>query len=542
MINSFLKALLALFSCFGIWGISGADDSEDLAPNVLFIAADDLGTILGCYGDDQVISPNIDRLASEGTLFNRAYCQQAICNVSRASLLTGLRPDTIGVNNLSQHFRQKVPDVVTLPEQFKMNGYHTQAFGKIFHPAFKTIARPESVELTDDQSWSVPQWRGSPPHYVTEEGIRIGREVFAKSRHRGDAPVDDWVKWNVRGLATETPDVADNRLNDGEMTDRAIVALRQLAGRKRGRERSSAREPFFLGVGYLKPHLPFVAPKKYWDLYDRDSIELAENDQPPVDAPPIALQVHWSGIRAQSDVPNRGALTEDRKREFRHGYYACVSYIDAQIGRLLDELDRLGLRENTIVVLWGDHGYSLGEHALWAKLTNFEDSTRSPLIVSAPGMKENQITNALVEFVDVYPSLCELADLPLPENLEGTSFVPLMKEPSRPWKTAAFSQYLRRGFQNYKVVPLDIPNPEGYDEYPKNGSIGYSMRTERYRFTIWQDPDDPEEIIAKELYDHAKDPGENVNVVGKDENKDLVADLTLKLRAGWAAARSPVSN
>lgn len=540
MNNITVKATFLLFSCFVAGVFARADPAEKIIPNVLFIAADDLGTILGCYGDDQVISPNIDRLADEGTLFMRAYCQQAICNASRASLMTGLRPDTTGVNNLSQHFRERVPDVVTLPEQFKLNGYHTQAFGKLFHPAFKTISRPGSIDLTDPQSWSVPQWRGTPPHYVTEEGIRIGREVFAKSSYRGDAPIDDWVNWNVRGLATEAPDVPDNRLNDGEMTDRAIVALRQLA-RKRSGKATPGRSPFFLGVGYLKPHMPFVAPKRYWDLYDRDKMVLVENDRPPIDAPPIALQVHWNEMRAQSDIPNQGALTDDHKREFHHGYYACVSYIDAQIGRLLDELDRLGLRDNTIVVLWGDHGYSLGEHAIWAKLTNFEHSTRSPLIVSAPGMKKSQITNALVEFVDVYPSLCELAGIPLPENLEGTSFVPLMENPNRQWKSVAFSQYLRRGFKDYKVVPLDIPNPEGYSEYPTNGAIGYSMRTDRYRYTIWQDPDNPEKVIARELYDHFNDPGENVNVAGLAENKDLVANLTEELRTGWRSKQYPLN-
>ena len=354
-------------------------------PNVLFIALDDLGPFLNCYGESQVISPNIDRLADTGMLFERAYCQQAICNGSRASLMTGLRPDSTGVFNLVQHFRDKVPEVVTLPEHFKNNGYHTQALGKLYHPGFMTRAQPTSPDLTDPQSWSVPAWRGTPPHYHTAEGIRVAREVFANSpKQRGGGPIDDWVKWNVRGFATEAPDVPDNELNDGLMTDLAIEVLRVLK-RKQSSEGEEGRQPFFLGVGFLKPHLPFVAPKRYWDLYDRNEIDLEEVDRPPKGAPPIALQVHWNGIRAQSDIPNQGYVSEEKLRELRHGYYACVSFVDFHVGRLLDELEQLDLDEETIVVLWGDHGYSLGHHSIWAKLTNFEHSTRSPLIIRVPG-------------------------------------------------------------------------------------------------------------------------------------------------------------
>jgi iduronate 2-sulfatase len=513
-------------------------------PNVLFIVADDLGTQLGAYGHREVLTPNIDRLASKGIVFNRAYCQQAICNPSRASLLTGLRPDTTGVYDLQAHFRDRVPDAVTLPQQFKLHGYHSEGIGKIFHAAFGTTASTAdhsgAHRLDDAPSWSVPAWRPSPRYYYTDAGIAEARRVFAQTRKKSGAEVDDYKNWLVRGLGTEAPDLPDNVLADGEIADRAIRALYDL--KERQTFGVGNNQPFFLAVGFLKPHMPFIAPKKYWDLYDPAKLTVATNNHPPKNAPPIALQVFWNEMRAQSDIPDTGAISPEMGRRLVHGYYACVSFIDAQVGRILDELDRLGLAENTIVVLWGDHGYHLGEHSLWAKLTNFEGATHSPLIVRAPGMKAaGKKTDALVEFVDVFPSLCDLAGLPTPARVEGTSFAPLLSDPSQPWKTAAFSQYWRKGFPNYRVVPLAIPNPPGYDQYPKEDVMGYTMRTDRYRLTLWHPVGAPDRVIATELYDYVADPAENENFAARPEYAQRVQELTAQLRRGWQAARPPAN-
>jgi len=531
-----MKHYILLLALLG-WQVAGYAAGKPARPNVLFIALDDLGPYLNCYGKSEIISPNIDRLAARGLLFNRAYSQQAICNASRASLMTGLRPDSTGVYDLLHHFREKVPGVVTLPEYFKQEGYFTQALGKIYHAAFARTGSesPNGLRLDDPQSWSVPEWRTNPRYYFTPAGVAEARRVFAEKMMKSGELPDDWVNYLVRGYATEAPDVADNVLQDGDLTDRAIKTLHELK-----RDQVAKGRPFFLGVGFLKPHMPFIAPKKYWDLYDRTKIAIADNNYPPRDAPPIALQVHWNEARAQSDVPDDGAISPEQSRELRHGYYACVSFVDAQIGRLMDELDRLGLSENTIIVLWGDHGYSLGENSIWAKCTNFESSVRSPLIISAPRSRAaGRKTDALVEFVDIYPTLCELAGLPEPGKVEGTSMAPLFDQPDRPWKSAAFSQYYRRAIPQYRVIPLAIANPEGYSEYPKDATMGYSMRTDRYRFTIWQSVGNPERIIGVELYDHVTDPAENLNVAKLPENAALVQDLTRQLRAGWQAARPP---
>lgn len=513
-------------------------------PNVLFIVADDLGTQIGAYGNHEVLTPNIDRLAARGLVFNRAYCQQAICNASRASLLTGLRPDTTGVYDLQAHFRQRVPDAVTLPQQFKLHGYHTQGIGKIFHAAFGSTAAkadPAGADRLDDPpSWSVPAWRPAPRYYYTDAGIAEARRVFAQTRKKSGAEVDDYKNWLVRGLSTEAPELPDNVLADGEIADRAIRALYDL--KERQAFGVGNNQPFFLAVGFLKPHMPFIAPKKYWDLYDPSRLTVAANNYPPKNAPPIGLQVFWNEMRAQSDIPGQGALSPETRRHLVHGYYACISFVDAQVGRILDELDRLGLADNTIVVLWGDHGYHLGEHSLWAKLTNFEGATHAPLIVATPDRQAaGHRTDALVEFVDVFPSLCDLAGVPSPDGLEGSSFAPLFADPARPWKAAAFSQYWRRGFDRYNVVPLAIPNPPGYDQYPKEGVMGYTLRTDRYRLTLWHPTGQPDQVIATELYDYVADPEENENFAARPEYAERVRELTAMLRQGWRGALPPGS-
>jgi arylsulfatase A-like enzyme len=320
-------------------------------------------------------------------------------------------------------------------------------------------------------------------------------------------------EWYLKASAAEAPDIPDNAYYDGAQTDVAIKKLTELKDKDR---------PFFFAVGYYRPHLPFNAPKKYWDMYNRDDIPLAENGFVPEDSPPMAIN-NMRELRGYTDFkhalhPNDVKLSEDEDRLLKHGYLASVSYIDAQIGRLLETLDKLKLRENTIIVLWGDHGWKLGEHNSWAKMTNFEIDARVPLIISTPETRSKNIkTNALVEFVDIYPSLCELAELPIPENLEGISAVPLISQPEKSWKKAVFTQFLREGIW---IAPDGV-------EY-----MGMSMRTERYRYVEWLNWE-TKELKAIELYDHDNDPQENVNIANLPENKELVLQLAEKMKKGW---------
>ena len=486
--------------------LAAGADARPRRCNVLFIAVDDLRPQARCYGQEKMVTPNIDALAASGTLFLRAYCQQAVCSPSRTSLMTGRRPDSTRVYDLQTHFRLYLPDVVTLPQHFKAHGYHCQSFSKIYHGG-----------LDDPASWSVKHWRPSGGGYKKPETLKAMAAQRAKLRAEGKLKPTKVLqrdpktgmplkvsrpKFRVRGPAWEDPDVADNELADGMTADKAIEVLRQVKDKR-----------FFLAVGFLKPHLAFIAPKRYYDLYPPGQLTLADNPFAPKDCPPLAL--HNSGeLRAYSDIPRQGKVSDAKALELIRGYYACTSYVDAQIGRLLAELDRLGLRDNTVVVLWGDHGWQLGEHGLWCKHTNFETSTHALMLCSAPHQKaKGKPTKALTEFVDIYPSLCELCGLPVPEGVEGTSFAPLMDAPDRPWKQAAFSIY------------------------PRGRLMGYSMRTARYRYTEWLSLG--QEPFARELYDHQADPDENVNIANRPEHKELVASLSAQLRKGWRAAVPP---
>jgi iduronate 2-sulfatase len=456
--------VLLLLACPGGLAVRAA---ESLRPNVLFIALDDLRPELGCYGAAHIRSPHIDRLSAQGVRFERAYCQWAICGVSRASLLTGLRPDSIGGTGMTRHFRTVVPDVVTLPQHFKQQGYFAKSFGKIFHGAWETAYAGDRMQ--DPVSWSAPRWTGSPQYYFSPDGMREAREVFSRMKEaKGTAnDPDAWTRHFVRARATEAPDVPDERLHDGQMTVAAIEELRAAKDRK---------QPFFLGIGYLKPHLPFIAPKKYWDLYDPAALPSVPQPQPPQGAPKQALTT-WGELRTYSNMPKKGPLSDEQTRHLRHGYAACVSYVDALIGRLLDELEALGLAENTIVVLWGDHGFKLGDLGMWCKHTNFEPDTRVPLIVRAPGGLKGGVNRSLVELVDLYPTLCELAALEPPGGLEGRSFAPLLRDAAAQGEDAAFSQY------------------------PSGKHMGYSVRTARWRYTEWRTRGHKPQIIARELYD-----------------------------------------
>ena len=467
------------------------------SPNVLLIVVDDLRPDLGCYGNSQAKTPHIDRFAKTALMFERAYCQQAVCNPSRTSVMTGLRPDSIGITGNHRHFRDTRTDVVTLPQHFKRNGYRTQSIGKIYHGVFPDGAsRTVWDTMGDPESWSVPTTRFGPRYYYTEEGIRQAKQAY-QAMYRPDNPgADDWTKKLVFGPMTEAPDVPDSTLYDGKVADAAVAALKQLAAKP--------DEPFFLAVGFIKPHSPFVAPKQYWELYDEDELTPVCTPHFPSDAPKIAG--HASGeIRRYTDQPNRGEIPAANARRMRHGYLACVSYVDTQVGKVLNELDRLELSDETIVVLFSDHGYHLGEHGLWGKTTNFELDTRVPLIVRVPGTKSaGQTSPGLTELLDIFPTLTELTGLPRPTAIEGKSFAPLLDQPDAPWKVAAFSQFPRGGNAN------------------TGGAVmGYSMRTNHWRYTEWVDRKTGQ-AVARELYDHRTRQTETANLAGRSQHTELV--------------------
>ena len=465
---------------------AGADKRKG-KPNVLFIAVDDLRPQLGCYGQKQIISPNIDKLATWGTLFNRAYCQQAVCAPSRASLMTGCRPDTTRIYNLDTPLRTAMPDVLSLAQHFKNNGYVTMSMGKIYH------------HRSDDNriGWSVPAWspRGSwkGRGYMTEAARK--RILATPPKGTGGGKYRRGV-----GPAYEAADVADDAYPDGVTCEKALAEIKRLKDR-----------PFFLAVGFVKPHLPFNAPKKYWDMYDRAKITVPQNRNAPKDAPPIAM-TNWGELRGYVGMPARGPVSDDEARALIHGYYACVTYIGALVGKLMGQLDGLGLRDNTVVILWGDHGWKLGEYGSWCKHTNFELDTHVPLVLAAPGHKGKQRTDALVEFVDIYPTLSDLCGLEIPKQCEGSSMVPLLRDPKRKWKAAAFSQY------------------------PRGRIMGYSMRTARYRYTEWRQRQGGK-VVARELYDIEKDPGANANVVSSPEKAGVVAKHAEIMKKGWRGVR-----
>ena len=491
-LNHALRFLIPVLLCTGVQS-AHPEPAAARKMNVLFIAVDDMRPELGCYGNPLIKSPNIDQLAKNGLQFNHAYCQFALCNPSRSSLLSGRRPESIQVFDLKTFLRKNNPDIVTLPELFKNNGYTSLSFGKIFHTT--------NGNHEDKKSWSEPAWKNDVPKTPPQDAASSNSEERAAdpdpdgSDHSNDMPYG-------------APDVADEELIDGKIARAAIAAMD-----------SHATQPLFLGVGFHRPHMPFIAPKHYWDLYDPAQIKLAPNPFLPNDAPAFASN-DASELRRYKGVAKTGPpVTDEEARTLIQGYYASISYVDTLVGKLLAELDRLKLRENTIIVLWGDHGYQLGEHATWNKRTDWEIATRVPLIISYPGQKTRGAKcDALVEFVDMYPTLAGMCGLPLPEKLEGTSFQPLLEKPDLRWKRAAFSIY-------HKAIP-------------KLGgeSDGRAMRTARYRFIEWKASDPQSTQTVRELYDDQVDPQENTNIANKPENQKLVQELTEQLHAGWKAA------
>jgi iduronate 2-sulfatase len=440
--------------------------------NVLFFGVDDLRPQLGCYGDAFAQTPHIDAIAQRGTVFRRAYCQQALCGPSRTALLTGMRPDTTKVYDLNTSFRRRFPDAITLPQLFKQNGYFTQNIGKIFHG---------NEVMNDRISWSVPEQL----NMVTKHD----QYVLEKNR----SSTDEWHKT----ACTEDVDCPDDAYIDGRIANAAVDALQRVKDK-----------PFFLAVGFNKPHLPFAAPKRYWELFDRNKVPMPLANRRPIDCPAFALAA-YSELRSYDDVLDTGPIPEEQIRQILHGYYAAGAYTDTNIGRVMSELERLGLHEKTIVVLWADHGWHLGEQDYWGKTTNFEVGTHVPLIISIPG-KSKQQSDAFVELIDIYPTLTELCHLKPPTGLQGKSFAANLDHWALPHKEAAYSQYPRQ-------------------ELSTGGEalMGYTMRTSRYRYTEWLRSDGS--LRDLELYDHDSDPHETRNVGNQKTHARTIALLSKQM-------------
>lgn len=516
--------------------------STDKKKNILFIAIDDLRPELGCYGSDIAVSPNLDKLAGQGLLFNNAYCQQAICGPSRASVLTGIRPETSGVFHNYIKFREVNPDVVTLPQHFMQNGYETVYTGKIFHHGDlddkKSWSRMPSIDSLEAKGMKKPV--GFALEKNNKERTATRKEMVAK--------YGDVAKYGLAsGFAYESADVPDNTYSDGYNTDLAIATMKDMLAKN--------DKPFFLGLGFNKPHLNWVAPKKYWDLYNREDIKLATKTEAPNDAVTMGLHPSFE-LRVRSGIPKKGPIDDELAATLKHAYLACVSYVDAQIGKMINALEDAGVRDNTIIIVWSDHGWHLGDMGIWGKATNYEIATRVPLMIWTPNMPKasrGQTTDALVELVDIYPTLSDLVGIEIPRHVEGTSFKLLLENPEQTWKNAAFSQFPSPALREWGGFPLRSAMRETYfrplieevedriiaqqgnkwnRDLFENTLMGYAMRTEQYRFIVWKDRVHLEkEAIDIELYDHKNDPHETVNIA--KHNPDLVAKLMIQFNKGW---------
>ena len=446
----------------------GETPAAETKPNVLFLMADDFRPELATYGSP-AITPNLNRLARRSVQFDRAFCQQAVCNPSRSSLLTGRRPDTIRIWNNSTHFRELNPDLVTLPQWFKQHGYTTRCAGKIFH-------NWHTKEKGDARSWSAPEFLHFANHgedHPLVTGPLPPNTASPTPRLYLSVPL------------YECRDVPDDAYYDGRVAAEAVRVLAEVKDK-----------PFFLAVGFWKPHAPFNAPKKYWDRYDRKSLPTL-NPARPTGAPEFAFH---DGRELRGVPPNQVTFTPEQIAEIRHGYFANISYLDAQLGKVLDALDRSGVADRTIITFIGDHGYHLGEHGLFGKTSNFEYDAGVPFFLSAPGGKHaGTRTRSLAELLDLFPTLVELCALPQPAGLEGTSLVPVLNDPTKSVKAGAFTQH---------------PRPAYYDREPDKQpqTMGVSVRTDAVRYTEWRDWKTGA-TLARELYDNAQEPAELHNRV-----------------------------
>jgi iduronate 2-sulfatase len=503
--NYFRKINTALLICGISTGSSllkAQQTNSEKPKNVLMILVDDLKPNLGCYGDNVAISPNIDKLASKGVRFSRAYCNQAVSVASRYNLLTGARSTTSGLYDFGFQFRDVYPDAVTLPQFFMGKGYHTEAIGKVFHVGHGNT--------NDEASWSIPHHKEKIVEYLLPESTdrKLTREEAFFENTRMFIPD---LPSNVelpRGAVWEAPDVLDEAYGDGRLATHAIDRLREL--------KKNPDQPFFMALGFARPHLPFCAPKKYWDMYNPEDIPMPEYEKDPENAPGMAIK-RGGEIDQFKPIPaGRYVFPDSITRKLIHGYYASMSYMDAQLGRVIDELKRLNMLDNTIIVLWGDHGWHLGDHGYWTKHTNYEQANIIPLIIVAPGVGEpGSSTSQPTETVDIYPTLTSLAGFGKPlvsQPIDGLSLVPVMKNPDKRIRDHA------------------------YHAYPRGGYIGRAIRTERYRLVEWKNWKD-EDDIQYELYDYEVDPLETKNIA--NEQPKVVEQLKKILARHPDAKRPP---
>ena len=513
-----MKKITLLILFLSIFSFRVVHAQQGKKMNILFLAIDDLKTNLGCYGDKIAKTPNIDRLAKMGTVFNSNYCQQSVCGPTRASLMTGMRPDVTKIWDLKTQMRDMNPDIVTLPQYLITQGYNTSGVGKIFHSS-------SAINKIDPISWNQAYLEAT----INDYPIGMGKPANAQYQNsttkllfvdKGKKVSDnDEDAVSKKGPSTECIDVPDNAYEDG--VD-ALLAKNQIINL------SKMGNPFFMAVGFHKPHLPFVAPKKYWDMYNRADMPLAEFQEHSSNGPEIAYH-RSSELRNYTDIPEFATFNEignhvrlkiEKQKELIQGYYAAISYTDAQIGILLNTLDSLGTLNNTIIVLWGDHGWHLGDHDLWEKHTNFESATKAPLIVAAPGYSPGK-TKSITEHLDIFPTICDLANVKVPGHLQGKSLTPIMKNKETKILKYAISQYPRKlnkeemlkgGFNNNKIM-------------------GYSLRTEKYRYTIWMNdytsdqPFENNKVFAAELYDYINDPLEKYNVVDDKKYNEISKEM-----------------
>ncbi|WP_087507007.1 sulfatase [Neiella marina] len=536
-----LFAALAVTACSSSQQATSNNDNKVQRPHILFIAIDDMRADVGSFGVDYAITPNLDAVAQRGVRFERAYVQQPICGPSRASLMTGARPDTLGVTHNYVHFRDNIPDILTLPQHFMNNGYETMYFGKVFHGH-------NSIQKDDAHSWSrqpvsIPGLK-KPVRYAIQQNT----DIQAANKKVMFAKYGQQAKFGLgSGPAYERADVSDNTYPDGHSTDLAIATLNDAL--------QTTDKPLFIGLGFHKPHLPWVAPAKYWDMYDPADIPLAEYDTAPQGGAAMGLHASFE-LRTFYGIPKQGPLDDELARTLKHAYLASISYVDAQIGRMIEAIDKAGIADNTIIMIWSDHGWHLGDMGVWGKATNYEIATRVPLIVVTPDMTASVTgtsSKALVELVDMYPTLTELAGLPLPEHLEGQSFVPLLSQPDQPWKAAVFSQFPNSALREWGAFPLRPGMRETYfgplitevegriqQQFPERWDrelfehylMGYAMRTERYRLIVYLDTrDEQQQPLFVELYDHQTDPNETINIA--EQKPKLTARLIKQFQAGW---------
>ena len=518
--NKILNLISLLLFFFGI---IHAQVSQT-APNILFIAVDDLKPTIGAFGDDLAHTPNIDLLAEQATVFLNNHTQQAVCGPSRASLMTGKRPDYTKVRDLKTKMRDMVPEIVTIPQYFKNQGYKTIGLGKIFDPRCVD-------EFRDKPSWSVPfipEHKFEYPNDFGPPSMGFYQDPKIKlyiQKLRNEAKAN-----GIKNLGKYLRDTFKPPFEKTDAPDDAYVdgALAKYANKFLDEYKPESNEPFFLAVGFKRPHLPFTAPKKYWDMYNPSKFEIAKFQQNSKNGPSIAY--HSSGelrsyitpeISYEISENNRVKLSNEFQKDLIHGYYASTSFIDAQIGKIVDKLKETGLHKNTIIVIWGDHGWHLGDHGLWNKHSNFEQATRSPLVIFDPRVNKRIQIKSPTEFVDIFPTLCAATGLQIPENLDGKNLMPLIKG------------------EQISIKPFAV------SQWTSAKKTGYSFRTDRYRYTVWlngkksTDPVFEEDIFAEELYDYRTDPAETINLAGEKQSFNLIKRFQ-KLAANFFNSQSAI--